>query len=103
MIQYKGYYIDHVYFFSKADIDNFLKRKAIERFKTGVRLFMKDVDMGSSIYVDNCARQLNEIYGLSFDEIEQIEINTMKEFELEEGCYNESTHSTHRRSTEAVS
>ena len=29
MTQYKEYYIDYVYFFSKADIDSFLKRKAI--------------------------------------------------------------------------
>lgn len=83
MTQYKGYYIDHVIFFSKADIDNFLKRKAIERFQTAVWLFMRYVDMASSIYVDDCARQLNEVYGLGFDEIEQIETDAMKKIEAE--------------------
>lgn len=39
MKQYKGLYIDHVYFHNKEDIDEFLKKKAITHFRMLHELF----------------------------------------------------------------
>lgn len=33
MRQYKGVYIDHVFIHNKQDVEDFLKRRALEAFK----------------------------------------------------------------------
>lgn len=37
MTKYKGYYIDHVIFNSKAEIDEYLKQSAINTYKTACK------------------------------------------------------------------
>ena len=39
MRQYKGYYIDGIHFKNKEQIDEFIKAKAVESYKTVCRLF----------------------------------------------------------------
>ena len=39
MTQYKGYYIDHIYFRSKAEIDAHIKQKAVEEYQRRIRYF----------------------------------------------------------------
>ena len=73
MRQYRGYYIDKVIFHSEADIDSFLKSKAIEGFKTAVAVFVSHHTMEASIHCDKLADRLHEVYGMTYEEIEDIE------------------------------
>lgn len=75
---YKGYYIDHVYFNSKQDIDNHIKKKAVESYKTALWLFNKNKDMESSIYADEKAEYLVNNCGMTWEQVEAIEIETYK-------------------------
>lgn len=79
MTQYKGYYIDHVYFNSKADIDEFIKNKAVEAYKRAVQLFAWDMNHARSIYAGEKAEVLVKQYGFTWDEVEEIEISVFKE------------------------
>jgi hypothetical protein len=77
MKKYKGYYIDHVYFNSEAEIDEFIKNGMIERFKAACQCFATFADMEHSILCDEYAEQLHKM-GLDWAEIEAIEIETYK-------------------------
>ena len=80
MKRYKSFYIDNVIFHNTAEIDSFLKEKAIEAYKAAVEIFCYRRDMASSEYADRKAEYLNEQFGIDWDEIEQIEIETMKAY-----------------------
>lgn len=77
MKQYKGYYIDHVYFNSEADIDKYIKDQTINSYKTACEMFARHSDMEHSIYASELADRLHDL-GLNWDEIEQIEIEAYK-------------------------
>ena len=72
-MKYKGYYIDHVIFNSKEDIDRFILNQAIEAYKMAVKMFMDDHSMASSVFADRKADTLNRL-GMTWEEIEAIEI-----------------------------
>ena len=76
--QYKGCYIDHVIFNSKADIDRFLKDQALEAYKIAVEIFAFRRNMESSIYMMEKAEVLVTQYGYTWDEVEAIEIEVYK-------------------------
>ena len=78
MKQYKGLYIDGTIFTCKADIDSFLKGKAIEAYKNAVWAFCKESTMEASMMADQKAEYLNTQFGMDWDEIEAIEIEAMK-------------------------
>lgn len=78
MKQYKGYYIDNVIFNSEEEIDNFLKAKAVERFKAFTALFSHNSCMEYSIACSEQADVLHDQFGFSWDEIEQMEIEAFK-------------------------
>ncbi len=79
MTQYKGYYIDHIYFHSKAEIDNFIKEQAIDRYKMMCRMFVKDdAGMELSILMSEQADRLHNQFGMDYNEIEAIEIEVFK-------------------------
>lgn len=79
MTQYKGYYIDHIYFNSKADIDNFIKEQAIDRYKMMCRMFARqDAGMELSIMMSEQADKLHNQFGMDYNEIERIEIESYK-------------------------
>ena len=78
MTQYKGCYIDHVIFNSKADIDRFLKEKAVEAYKIAVEIFAFRRNMESSIYMMEKAEVLVGQYGYTWDQVEEIEIEVYK-------------------------
>lgn len=61
-------------FKTREDLEEYKKRNEIEHFKKAVKLFNWTPDMAHSVYVDECAKRLNELCGLGYDEIEQIEI-----------------------------
>lgn len=78
MIQYKGYYIDHVIFDSKQDIDDFLKERAISAYKIAVQFYMEKRTNAVAQIVDEKAEYLVKHYGFSWDEIEAMEIEAMQ-------------------------
>ena len=77
MKQYKGLYIDGTIFTCKADIDSFLKEKAIEAYKNAVWAFCKESTMEASMMADQKAAYLNTQFGMDWDEIEAIELEAM--------------------------
>ena len=79
MTQYKGYYIDHIIFNSKADIDNFRKEQAINRYKMMCQMFARqDAGMELSILMSEQADLLHNQFGMDYNEIENIEIEVFK-------------------------
>lgn len=79
MTQYKGYYIDHIIFNSKADIDNFRKEQAIDRYKMMCRMFARqDAGMELSILMSEQADRLHNEFGMDYNDIEAIEIEVFK-------------------------
>ena len=78
MKSYKGYYIDHVYFNSQEEIDNFLKEQAVRAYKTAIEMFIAHPDMEHSIFADEKAEFLNKQFNMGWEEIEQIELGVYK-------------------------
>ena len=78
MMNYKGYYIDHVTFNSKEEIENFLKEQAIKSYKQAIRFFNRDGSFEASIYAYEKAEYLNKQFGMTWSEIEEIEIEVLK-------------------------
>lgn len=77
--EYRGYYIDHVSFHSKEEIDEFIRDNMINHYRTAVQEFVRDPDYAISIYVDRIAEDLHRQCGVSWEEIAAIEIETMKQ------------------------
>lgn len=73
MTKYRGYYIDHVVFNTKADIDAFCKDNAVKAYKQAVEMFAKHPDMEHSIYCTEKARVLMNEFDFSGTEVEAIE------------------------------
>lgn len=79
MTQYKGYYIDHIVFNSKTDIDNFHKEQAINRYKMMCQMFVRqDAGMELSILMSEQADLLHKQFGMDYNDIEAIEIEVFK-------------------------
>ena len=74
MKQYKGYYIDNVNFNSDSEIDEFLKKQAVDRFAMLNKIFAEQMSMEASILCGQQAQKLHDDFGFSWDEIEQMEI-----------------------------
>lgn len=74
MTQYKGYYIDHIFFHSKDEIDAHIKQQAVEKFKMLNKFFAERPDMGVAQLCDEQAERLHDIFGFSWEEIEEMEI-----------------------------
>lgn len=74
MKQYKGYYIDHVYFNSEKDIDEFVKNLAIEGYKTFCRAFSIRPTQEAAIVLCEKEDDLHRQFGMSYAEIEDIQI-----------------------------
>lgn len=74
MTQYRGYYIDKVVFNSKSEIDEFIKNREIEAYKTACKLFSHFKTLEYSIYCSELAEKLNKTYDISWDELEEMEI-----------------------------
>lgn len=78
MKHYKGYYIDGVHFTNESKIDAFLLTQAIERYEMLARMFTETPSMEVSVMMGDQADRLHTVFGLSYDEIETIEIEAMK-------------------------
>ncbi len=84
MMKYRGFYIDHVVYNSKEEIDAHLKEQAVKRFKNSVWLFWKNMDMESSIYSTTCGEVLHDEFGMDWSEIEELETATLEELSREQ-------------------
>ena len=78
MKQYRGCSIDNVVFHSEAEIDFFLKDKAIQACRIAVQMFSRNPSMEAFLYTAEKAEYLNNLHGMDWDEIEAIEIEAMK-------------------------
>ena len=74
MTKYKGLYIDHIYYHSKADIDEAIKQREINNYKMRCEIFAMRKTMEASIFADEQAEKLHNEFGVSWEELEQIEI-----------------------------
>lgn len=78
MKNYRGYYIDGVTFNSKSDIDTFIKEQAIEKYKWLCTKFNNDPSMELNVIMCDRADFLHNQCGMSYAEIEEIEIEAFK-------------------------
>lgn len=78
MTTYKGYYIDGVIFASKADIDNFLKEREVERFKKAVESFAHHPSMECAMWQTGRAENLVNNYGYTWGQVEALEIEVLR-------------------------
>lgn len=78
MKKYKGYYIDKVIFHDEAEIDEFVKQQEIREYKIRCQIFASHGTMEASIYASEQAEKLNKEYGISWEELEEIEIEAYK-------------------------
>lgn len=78
MKNYKGYYIDGVIFNSKSEIDAFIKKQAIENYKMLCTMFADKPSMELCAIMGSKADYLHDVCGLSYAEIEDIEIEAIK-------------------------
>lgn len=72
--KYRGYYIGPGAFQTKAEIDNFIKQQAIRRYQSYCRSFLRDRTIEASVVMSNHADYMHNVCGMSYDEIEAIEI-----------------------------
>lgn len=79
---YKGYYIGHGPndFHSRREIDEHLKKLAIQLYKRYIRSMYHDSTIPATPQcVIDQADQLHKVYGLTGEEIEAIEIEAIEE------------------------
>lgn len=74
MKQYKGYYIDKVIFHNETDIDAFIKKQTIEKYQQLCKMFAKNACMELIDMMNPYEERLHNEFGLSYEEIEQLEI-----------------------------
>lgn len=77
MKNYKGYYIDHVIFHSETEIDTFLKKQAIEKYRMLCQMFAEKPSMELNVIMCDHSDRLHNVFGLGYDEIENIEIEAV--------------------------
>lgn len=74
MKQYRGLYIDHIYYHSEADIDEAIKQREINNYKMRCENFAIHRTIEASLYADEQAEKLHDKFGISWKELERIEI-----------------------------
>ena len=77
MKQYKGYYIDKVIFHNEAEIEAFRKKQTIEKYQQLCKMFAEDSCMELIVMMTPYEEKLHNEFGLSYDEIEQLEIEAI--------------------------
>lgn len=80
MTKYKGFYTDHVIFNNKAEIDAHIKKQAINHYKTACRLFAEKGGVEVAAYMADREKILHDVHGLTWEQIEEVEISVYKEY-----------------------
>ena len=78
-IYYKGYYIGPGAFNNKAEIEQHIKAQSIESYKTFCKCFAMSKTIEGAVILSEKADWMHEHLGMSYEEIEAIEIETFKE------------------------
>ena len=78
MQKYRGRYIDNVIYTSKAEIDAAIKEDAKQAYINALRIFERRGTMEASAFCTDRAQRMNQL-GYTWEEIEEIEIETFKE------------------------
>ena len=76
MKRYKNLYIDGVTFKNEKEIDDFLMNSAIQEYKNRCKVFSTTKTIASAEFADEQATFLHDIYGISWEEIERMEIES---------------------------
>ncbi len=74
MTNYKGYYIDKAVFNNKEEIDAFIKKQTIDKYKMLCRMFADNASMELITIMQPYEDRLHNEFGLSYEEIEALEI-----------------------------
>lgn len=77
MKQYKGYYIDQVIFNNETEIDAFIKKQIIEKYQQLCNEFANNACVELSVMMTPYEEKLHNEFGLSYEEIEQLEIEAL--------------------------
>lgn len=77
MTKYKGYYIDKVVFNNKEEIDAFIKKQTIDKYKTLCKMFANNASTGLISLMHPYEERLHNEFGLSYEEIEALEIEAI--------------------------
>ena len=78
---YKGEYIGPGCFSSRAEVDEALKRRAVEYVKLVAKLFLIHKKYATANELANAEKILVDYYGYTWEETEAIEIEAYKESE----------------------
>ena len=78
MKNYKGYYIDKSTSNNEKEIDEFIKKQAIDSYKNSVKLFDKHPTLENSNYCGDKAERLVSQFGLTWEQVGQIENEVFK-------------------------
>lgn len=77
---YKGYYIDNVFFHNAEEIDQHIKEQLIGQYKMLNQLFLTvDRNLETALACNEIAEKLTTEYGMSWDELVQMEADTYEE------------------------
>ena len=79
MEAYRGYYIDGFYFHSRAEIDEFLRQRAVKRLRLLVGFFLRDGNMAACAFLSDHETQMVRQHGFTPQEVEDLEIEMMRE------------------------
>lgn len=81
MQAYRGYYIGQGPndFRSRAEIDEFLRQRAVKRLRLLVGFFLRDGSMAASAFLSDHEAQMVRQHGFTPQEVEDLEIEMMRE------------------------
>lgn len=82
MTKYRGYYIDKESacgFKGREEIDDFIRNRTIDSYQKACRRFAENSTMESSIYCDEIAEYLVNSCGLTWAEVEELEIEAYQQ------------------------
>ena len=78
MKQYKGVYIDGAIFHNTAEVDSFLKMKAVEAYNVAVEVYCMRRTPEAAALVGRKAEYLVDQFGMDWEELDAIEAEVMK-------------------------
>lgn len=83
MQAYRGYYIGQGPndFHSRAEIDEFLRQRAVKRLRLLVGFFLRDGNMAACAFLSDHETQMVRQHGFTPQEVEDLEIEMMREAE----------------------
>ena len=80
MTQYKGLYIDNIFFHSKSEIDEAVKQREIARYRLRCENFLIHRTLEASMFADEQADRLHDEFGITWEELEHIEEEVCENF-----------------------